>query len=100
MVQATTPTFILTLPQDVDLSLAHNVYFTITQGKLAVTKSGEDLSIDENEVSVFMPQEETVLFAAGQCSLQLNWTYQNGERCCTNIVTVEVQKNLVNEVLE
>ena len=100
MVQATTPTFILTLPNTVDLSLANNVYFTITQGKTVITKSGEALNIDENVVSVYMAQEETVLFAAGQCSLQLNWTYNNGERCCTNIVTVEVQKNLVNEVLE
>ena len=32
MVQATTPTFILTLPNTVDLSLANNVYFSLKQG--------------------------------------------------------------------
>ena len=38
MVQATTPTFILTLPDTVDLSLAANIYFSLKQGKVEIQK--------------------------------------------------------------
>lgn len=40
MVQATTPTFILTLPNTVDLSLAANIYFSLKQGKVLKIVSG------------------------------------------------------------
>lgn len=100
MVQATTPTFVLTLPQTVDLSQAANVYFTVTQGANILTKTGADLTIDENVVSVFLSQEETLAFSVGSIELQLNWTYQNGERACTNVKTVSVDKNLLKKVVQ
>lgn len=100
MVQATTPTFVLTLPQEVDLSQAENVYFTVSQGMNVLTKTGDSLTIDENVVSVFLSQTETLAFSVGSIELQLNWTYQNGERACTKIKTVEVDKNLLKKVVE
>ena len=100
MVQATTPTFVLTLPQDVDLSEARNVYFTATQSRIILTKTGEDLTIDRNVVSVYLTQAETLMFSVGKIELQLNWTYPNGERACTNVVSVDVDKNLLKKVVE
>ena len=99
MVQATTPTFVLTLPQTVDLSEAHNVYFTFEQAGRKITKTGESLSIDSNEVTVSFTQAETVLMVVGMAMLQLNWTYSDGSRACSNIVSLEVTRNLLNEVL-
>lgn len=99
MVQATTPTFVLTLPQTVDLSQAANVYFTVSQGMNVLTKTGDSLTIDENVVSVFLSQAETLAFSVGSIELQLNWTYQNGERACTNVKTVTVDKNLLKKVV-
>lgn len=100
MVQATTPTFVLTLPNTVDLSLAQNVYFTLRQGSVLIEKTGEALTIDENEVSVFLSQAETLQLSVGQARLQLNWTYAGGERACTNIAHVAVSENLLKEVVE
>ena len=99
MVQATTPTFILTLPETVDLSQADNVYFTIQQANVTITKTGEDLSVDGQTVSVYMTQDETLQFVPSTARLQLNWTYANGARACSNIVSIDVGQNLLKEVV-
>ena len=100
MVQATTPTFVLTLPQTVNLSEAANVYFTISQGRNILTKTGDGLEINTNQVSVYLTQAETIAFSVGMAEIQLNWTYPNGTRACTNVVSVNVDKNLLRRVIE
>lgn len=98
MVQATTPTFLLTLP--IDLTDITKMVFTITQGETKINKEGNDLGISGQVVSVYLTQEETMCFKKGTARLQLNWLYPNGERGCSNIVTIEVTPNLLLEVLE
>lgn len=100
MVQATTPTFILTLPSDVDLSEAAHVYFTLKQKNAEIVKEDTDLTIDGNEVSVYMTQAETVKLSVGAALIQLNWTYANGSRACSTIATVTVDENLLKAVVE
>lgn len=97
MVQATTPTFVLTLPDTVDLTQAKNVYFSLVQGSTIIKKL-----IDEPEahqVSVYLTQAET-LGLNGVAQMQLNWTYADGSRACTNIVNVTVDPNLLRAVVE
>lgn len=98
MVQATTPTFILTLPESVDLSEAQNIYFTLKQDKKEIVKT--DLSIDGQNISVYLTQEETLPFTQGYAFLQLNWTYADGSRACSKIVRVAVGNNLLKKVVE
>ena len=100
MVQATTPTFILTLPDTVDLTLAKTIVFTITQGSLKITKTEEYLTYTEHVVSVYFTQEETLKFTKGTARLQLNWVYPDGKRACSNIATVNVTPNLLPEVIQ
>ena len=100
MVQATTPTFILTLPNDIDLGQAVHVYFTMRQNGSVIEKSDSDLAIDANEVSVYLSQEETLKLSIGAARLQLNWTYANGSRACSTIATVTVDENLLKAVVE
>lgn len=100
MVQATTPTFLLTLPSTVDLSLINTMMFTLEQGSLEIDKTGSDLEISGQVVSVYLTQEETMKFKKGPARLQLNWTYPDGKRACSNIVTIDVSPNLFMEVLE
>ena len=99
MVQATTPTFILTLPNDVDLSIANDVWFTMLQGCTCIQKHGEELDIAANVVSVYLAQEETLKLTKGNASIQLNWVYANGERACSVIKTIPVTENLLKEVI-
>ena len=100
MTQATTPTFILTLPNSVDLSQTENVYFTLRQNNVSIQKSTDDLVIEGQTVSVFLSQLDTLQLTAGTAQMQLNWTYNNGSRACSNIVSVNVTENLLKAVVE
>ena len=99
MVQATTPRFVLSLPDTVDLTQAANVYFAIKQNSLLIEKSTEDLTVEQHTVYVALTQRETLRFKNGTAQIQLNWTYADGTRACTNIVSVNVLQNLMMEVL-
>lgn len=101
MVRGTTPTFRLYLNDEyVDLTQAVNVYVSFKQKDTLITKTGEDLDITENEVDVYLSQAETLKFIKGDVEIQLNWTYLDGRRACSNIITIEVDKNLIGDVLE
>ena len=100
MTQATTPTFILTIPDSVDLTVIKNIYFTLKQGIYTIQKSGQDLQIEGNTISVYLNQDDTVKLKTGDAKLQLNWTYEDGSRACSNIVQVPINENLIKEVLE
>ena len=99
MVQATTPTFVLNLPDTVDLTQAANVYFALRQGCVLIEKTSDDLTIEPHTVYVALSQAETLRLATGMAKIQLNWTYADGTRACTDIVTVDVLQNLLLEVL-
>lgn len=98
MVQATTPTFLLTLP--IDLSDLSSMVFTITQGETKINKRDSELQINGQVVSVYLTQEETMCFKKGSAKIQLNWLYQDGSRGCSDIATIDVTPNLLLEVLE
>ena len=100
MIQATTPTFVLTLPDTVDLSEAVNIYFSLKQGGVSIKKTGDEVVLGGQTVSVYLTQAETLRFKDGTAELQLNWTYANGARACSNIVSVPVGSNLLKEVVE
>jgi len=102
--KGTTPTYILTLPKDINLQQATNVYVTFakTNYTVVLTKTGDDLTITNNTISVFLSQEETMKFQTDSILLQVNWTYDDGgiaKRACTEIVSVPVKRNLLNEVV-
>ena len=97
MVQATTPTFVLTLPNTLDLSTASKVTFTISQdnGNVVINKSDSELDINANVVSVYLSQEETLQFSHFiDAQIQLNWVYLDGSRACSEIKDVVVGENL------
>lgn len=100
MVQGTTPTFILTLPATVDLTAVTNLYFSLEQGSTKLQKTGDALSVNGQDVSVYLTQAETLKFNTGRAELQLNWTYPDGSRACSNIVSVTVGLNLIKEVIK
>lgn len=101
MVRGTTPTFKLYLDDEyVDLTQAVNVYVSFKQKDTLITKTGEDIEVREDEVDVYLSQAETLKFIKGDVEIQLNWTYLDGRRACSNIITIEVDKNLIGDVLE
>lgn len=99
MTQATTPTFVLTLPGSVDLSLAENVYFSLCQNAISIVKETNDLLISGNVVSVYLSQVDTVRLIPGTAQIQLNWTYADKSRACSNIISVKIDENLLKDVV-
>lgn len=100
MIRGTTPTFKLILSDEtVDLTAADNVYATFEQRGNTLTKTGADLEITAQEVDVYLTQAETLSFYRGPLEIQLNWTYDGGERACSTIARISIGDNLLPEVL-
>lgn len=104
MVRGTTPTYIFTFPNDIDLGIAETVWVTFAnkQYQILLTKRDDDLDISANTVSVFLTQEETLAMQRSEIYIQINWTYDDGgviKRACSEIITDGVGRNLVNEVI-
>ena len=101
MVRGTTPTFVLTISDNtIDLTEALNVYVTFKQNATVINKKGEDIVVTAHQVDVYLSQKETLKFVEGSLEIQLNWTYVNGERACSNITTIDVEKNLIGSELK
>lgn len=101
MIRGTTPTFQLKIAdQTVNLTEARNVYATFEQRGKKLTKTGEDIEVTAQQVDVYFSQAESLQFEVGSVDVQLNWTYSNGARACTDIIRVTVGENLVPEVLQ
>lgn len=104
MVRGTTPTYIFTFPEDIDLSVAEAVYVTFAnkQYQTLLEKTGDELEISGNTVSVFLDQEETLTLQRNEVYIQINWTYNDDgviKRACSEILRDEVGRNLINEVI-
>ena len=106
MIRATTPTLKITVKDPtVDLAGADQIFATIRQDQIKVTKSGEAVTLTPpRTASVWLTQEESLLFREGIASVQLNWTYTDAEdgtyrRCATVPLEVSVNENLLPEVI-
>ena len=99
MIRATTPTYILTIPQsaDVDLTQQQEVHFTLVQNRTKINKVVTPT--DGKTVEVELSQAETLNLTDGSAEIQLNWIDANGKRGATYVSTVRVDKQLLNEVL-
>ena len=101
MYRGTTPTFELKInDENIDLTDADNVYVTFRTKKGKQTYTGDALEVSAREVDVFLTQEQTLAFPTGTAEVQINWTYEDGKRACTNIARIVISENLIEEVLQ
>lgn len=102
MFKGTTPTYVFKTEADINLTLANNVYVTFgdRHRKELFTKTGEDIVVREKEVGVYLDQTETLSIPSGIAYAQLNWTYDNERRMCSNTILINVNNNLLNHKVE
>lgn len=105
MYRGTTPTYIFIPPEGLDLTEAQNVYITFSgeNGCEIFTKTGEDLEVTAESVSVYLTQQETLQFPNGRIKIQINWTYQDGaktKRAASEPMYITANPNLIEEVIE
>lgn len=97
--RATTPTLTFTFTEeDLDLTAASHVYVTFREGVKVLTKTGDDLEVEAKSVSARLSQSETLMFY-GTVEAQVNWTVA-GDRIASNIVNIDMTKQLLNKVVE
>ena len=100
MYKGTTPTLLFSTQAEIDLTRAENIYITLSDMKKReiFTKSGSDLYIEAQRVGVYLTQEET-LSLPQRIQAQINWTYPNEKRMCSQIMILNVNDNLLNQVI-
>ena len=102
MINYTTPTISLTV-EGVDLT-GQDVYVSLAQGAVELTKTGEDLTItheeDDTKIIFQLSQDESAVFKFNSSvSVQVNWISVAGVRSATEIKSIPVMKNLLDEVI-
>lgn len=96
--QGATPTFILTLPEGWDLSVATNVVASFRCSSVQYDIS--DLIIERNTATVRLTQEQTLAWNyQSTLKIQLNWTYDNGVRAASKVWKGTVDEQLLLEVM-
>ena len=104
MYKLTTPTVTFNFPETIDMTQASDIKVTLKgSDRYKLTKESDDLDVTEHSVSVSFTQQETSRLALGNIEAQVNWLYTEGniiKRACSNIVTLTVNKNLLEEVWE
>lgn len=106
MINYTTPSISLVV-EAVDLT-GQDVYVTLEQGNHELTKTGSDLIITtdthaqqtDTEIVFTLSQTESASFNFGKSvSVQVNWINASGVRDATEIKTISVMRNLLDEVI-
>ena len=102
--RGTTPTYILTFPDTIDLTTMDDIKVTIADSSYntLLTFEKADLTIDTTSISVFLSQEQTLALPLGTLLIQVNMTFTEGgfvKRIASEIVRVQSAKNLFEEVM-
>lgn len=104
MQQYTTPTIRLAMSKDI--TFADEVFVTFGfNGKKFLTKTGDDITVTEEYIDVFLTQEESARFPKGGVQVEVNFTFFDSvsnvmKRGYTDKPTIFVDKNLLDEVIE
>ena len=105
MIRYTTPILPLEV-EGIDLTQNEDVYVTLEQGCIELTKKGTDLTVQYNSqtdistISFTLSQEESAAFNINKSvAIQVNFINASGVRDATNIATVPVLRNLLDKVI-
>lgn len=102
MYQATTPTIqcifcehdmaILDASQD-------NIYFTISQGHVVLTKDKDSIQIEDNILTVTLTQQNTLMFKPGPAKIQVRGKLPNGTAWASIEVQTQIEEILYKKVI-
>ena len=97
--RGTTPTHTITIPYD--RVLVKDVRLSYAQdGNEVIVKSIDDFSIEGQEYSVTLTQDETFSLEEGTVEIQYRVLFGNGTVASTDAITRSVYKSLNEEVLQ
>lgn len=104
MIQFTTPAVTLTV-KGVTFDGTEKVWVSIrqktgggTENKIDIDDATVDTSGTDPVITFTLTQEQTASLSLGAALIQVNWITTTDERGATDIVTVNVGRNLLDEV--
>ena len=102
--RGTTPTYTITFPNDIDMTLATNIVVSLgnSSKNTLFEKKGNDLDVDVHTISFDLSQEESLRFRDKFVVGQVNWLYPDGskvKRACSNTFRFPVEDNMKDEVM-
>lgn len=84
-----------------DIQTFKSVYVTMKQGERELTKTDDDVvKEDGNILSVYLSQEETLMFGKGHVDIQLRAVTDNGVAVASNIKMAFMEQVLKDGVIE
>ena len=98
----TTPTFQCALPEGYDIRGAA-VWLTIAQEQFnrELTITGDRLMLDDNVISVFLTQAETLKMMPNKpATIMINWVFEGNNRGCTHKIPLQFDDNLIKRALQ
>lgn len=100
MIIGTTPTYKITI-NSIDMSTVRNIYITFAQGEgVEITKTGDEITIEQNVVSTKLSQEETLRFHEGIVLVQVRGTTKSGDAFASPLYSEKVQPILLGRAIE
>lgn len=89
MIQGTTPTLRFKV-RDANFNDIQELRLVLKQNKNSIVKLLDQVSIDDNVVSITLTEEETMSFSKGDIFVQL-WYKKSDKSFATNIVTLKIE---------
>lgn len=89
MFRGTTPTH--TFKTNINLTEARVFVTYVQDGRTILEKTGQDVSVTNNSVSVTLTQKETLAFKPSKrVNIQIRYVFQDGTAGASNVMNVEV----------
>ena len=100
MIRGTTPTHVFKLPFDTGIIKTLRIIYA-QDGKVKMTKTETDCTLDGENVTTKLSQEETLKFRSGTpVEIQMRVLSKGEDAMASKIVRVRVEEVLSDEVIE
>ena len=99
MYRGTTPTLLLELETDLSLDNLAELWVTFRTSTVEVTKTLEDVVIENKTIAVTLTQEETLKIYNGTCHVQVRFRTTDDLAYATTIADIDVGRILKEGVI-
>lgn len=99
IIKGTTPTIKYTFEVINPSDIVTAVLTIKSCGIITITKTLEDATVGETDISWTLTQEETLSITTGQARIMLNWVTNSSTRGASEETAINIVQNQVQEVL-
>ena len=87
---------------EVDLNLTGaTIFVTYEQnGRIVLEKTGSDLTVTEDSITLELTQADTLLFSPGKVLIQIRYVFPDGSADASDIITTTFERIIKDGVIE